>query len=801
MKGTLGREERGGVQDSTLAKWLTAALMLATPWIVDAAGLGKITVLSSLSQPFQAEIDLTSVQKEDLGALSVRLASPDAYRQAGLQYNSAVAGLALRIEKRPNGQPFIKVTSTRPVNEFVVDVLVDLSWASGRLMREYRVLLDPPGAEAPPAIAESRPAPAPAVPSAPRTVPAPAAERPAAAPGSYGPVQRGETLSQIARGVRPDGVSVEQMLIGLFRGNPDAFIRKNMNLVRSGKILRVPEKEEVAAIPQEEAVKEYRAQVADWNAYRQKLADAAGAAPEGRPATSGRITARVDDKAGAESKDVVRLSKGEPPGPAADTKDGGQAAAKERIRTLEEEIISREKALKEASERVAQLEKTIADMQRLLEIKSAGMAAAQQKAEDAAKPEPPAKPQAQPVGEKAPPTPAKAEAPKPKPAAKMVAAPPLPPEPSLLETLFDPLYLGGAGILLLGGLGYWLVRRRRAEDAGGVHALLAPALGGIDTPRALTPAAAASGAVTVPAAAASGAATAAAGPAPDVDPLEEARIYISHGRDTQAEAILKEALAKQPGREIIHLKLLEIYAARKDKASFGSYAGEFQKLTRGQGENWLKVAAMGFALDAANPMYAAGKDAAATAPSVEEARSVDMDLDLDLTAADEGAPDVALDAGAGQEARAAETKPAEPAMPDFSLEVPPAAHVEAAATPRAQPTVEAAPLDFNIELPKIEIPRTGGSDAAAQPQQKADAESPFKLTDIDLDLDDKPQGAANGAGGKDAHWYDVQTKFDLAKAYEEMGDKGGAREILQEVVREGDSEQQAQAKALLAGLG
>jgi pilus assembly protein FimV len=589
--------------------------------------------------------------------------------------------------------------------------------------------------------------------------------------------------------VRPDGVSVEQMLIGLFRSNPDAFIRKNMNLVRSGKILRVPEKEEVAAIPQEEAIKEYRAQVADWSAYRQKLADAAGAAPEGRPATSGRITARVDEKTGAETKDVVRLSKGEPPGPAAEAKDGSQVAAKERIRALEEEIVAREKALKEASERVAQLEKTIADMQRLLEIKSAGMAAAQQKAE--AKPEPPAPPQAQPVEAKAPLTPAKADAPKPKPAGKMVAVPPLPPEPSLLETFFDPLYLAGAGILLLGGLGYWLVRRRRAEDDGGVHALLAPTFGGTGMPSGLTPAAAASGAATIPAAAAFGAA--AAEPEADVDPLEEARIYISHGRDSQAETILKEALAKEPSREIIHLKLLEIYAAREDKASFGKYASEFQTLTRGRGENWLKVAAMGFALDAANPMYAAGKDAAATAPSVEEARSVDMDLDLDLTAADGGAPDIALDAGSGQEARAAQTKRAEPAMPHFSLEVPPAAHMEA-----ATPAVEAAPLDFNIELPTIEIPRTRGSDAAAQ-QQKADAE--FKLADIDLNLDDTPQAAANGAGGKDAHWYDVQTKFDLAKAYEEMGDKAGAREILQEVVREGDSEQQAQAKALLAGLG
>jgi pilus assembly protein FimV len=134
--------------------------------------------------------------------------------------------------------------------------------------------------------------------------------------------------------------------------------------------------------------------------------------------------------------------------------------------------------------------------------------------------------------------------------------------------------------------------------------------------------------------------------------------------------------------------------------------------------------------------------------------------------------------------------------------VPPGANTESlaashvASAPRA---AEAPPLDFNLELPKIEVPGTARPSAAAPSQQGTD--SGFKLADIDLSLDDKPQGAANGSGGKDAHWYDVQTKFDLAKAYEEMGDRAGAKEILQEVIREGDADQQAQAKTLLADLG
>lgn len=760
------------MRDSTrVGSWLAAAVLLLAPWTVDAAGLGRLTVQSSLGEPFQAEIDLVSVAKDELGTLSVRLAPPTAYQQAGLQYTNIVTGLALRIEKRPNGQAYIKLTSSRPVNEFVVDVLIDLTWSSGRIMREYRVLLDPPGARSAPAVAESRPAPA-AVQApvpAPRVVPVERAASPAAASGSYGPVQRGETLSQIARGVRPDGVSVEQMLVGLYRSNPDAFIRKNMNLIRSGKILRVPEREEIAAIPQQEAIKEYRAQVADWNSYRQKLAASPAPAPEGGSATSGRITARVEDTTSGETRDVVRLSKGEPPGVPAGAKDGREAAAKERLRALEEEIVSREKALKEASERIAQLEKTINDMQRLMEIKSAGMAAAQQKAEGAPKlAEAPTKPMAQPVQAKAPASPL-SEAPKPKPAVKPVSVPPLPPEPTLVESLLaNPLHLGAIGLVLFGGAAFWLMRRRRAEGSR-ASALFAPPVSDM--------AERAESAASVGAAVAANRVPAAA-PAPDVDPLDEARIYVSHGRDGQAESILKEALAKHPDREDVHAALLEIYAARKDKAAFAKYAADFQKLKHGAGATWLKVAAMGYALDAANPMYAAGKDVAESSV-VQQARPVDMDLDLDLTAGAPAPVDANADAGATTPTRA-DTQAA-PAVPDFSLDVPPA---EKPPTRTAAPAADVAPLDFHIDLPPA-----GGTVTTA----KADA------FNIDLNLDDKPPEPGAGSG-KDAHWYDVQTKFDLAKAYEEMGDRAGAKDILEEVIREGDAEQQAQAQQLLAKL-
>jgi pilus assembly protein FimV len=124
-----------------LRNWLFAVLLL-TPLLADAAGLGRISVQSSLGQPFQAEIDV--VGRDDLGSLSVSLASRQDYQRAGFEYNATTASLLVVLEKRPNGEPYIRVVSARPVNDFVVTVLVDVASASGRFMRAYSVALTPP---------------------------------------------------------------------------------------------------------------------------------------------------------------------------------------------------------------------------------------------------------------------------------------------------------------------------------------------------------------------------------------------------------------------------------------------------------------------------------------------------------------------------------------------------------------------------------------------------------------------------------------------------------------------------------
>lgn len=839
------------MRTSTLGKALAVAALLLAPWLAQAAGLGGLQVQSSLGQPLAAEIDLVAVRPGEVDSLNVRLATPDAYQQANLQYNAGLTGIRLSLEKRASGQYFIKVAGSRSINEPFIDLLIELTWSGGKLVREYTALLDPPGynqpaqkagasasaAAAAPTPPEARPIAAPAAPAVSPPV-APTAARGARAQ-EYGPVARGDTLGRIAGELKPAGVSLEQMLVGLYRSNPDAFIRKNMNLVKSGRILRVPDAQELAAIPQAEAVQEFRTQVADWRAYSGRLADAAKTAQDSGSPARGRITASVDEGSAAGGKDVVRLSKGEP------GKGEKPLTGAARARALQEELVARNKELAEASDRITQLEKTIKDMQKLAELKNPALAAAQQKAESAkvetvkpadapkmeatkaegAAPQAAAKtetnapvaPAAETATAAAPPAEVKpAPAPKPKP--KPVAPPPPPPEPEIMDLVMDnlPAVGGGVAALLLGGLGIAAMRRRRAqaqeEDAESMR--MAPSL---DTAAsAVTTAAAVSTATAAPT-------------VDDVDPVAEAEVYIAYGRDEQAEEILKEAMGRDPAREDVQVKLAEVYAARKDVTAFTGIAQSLHGLTGGAGDNWTRVAALGYALDAGNSLYAGGKDAALPAGTGSASST---DIDFELGGDNAGNPDIALDAyPAGQAtewegmrgmavAAEAGVAPAGTGQPDFNLDVPPAAGTQTDIVLEAPTPEQSNVIDFHIDLPSLDQPMatnlnlqlppvddpTISSFSTPAPVAGADTVLDFKLDVGDLNIKlEEPTEVTTVAqplpGGKDGHWYDVQQKFDLAKAYQEMGDNEGAREILQEVIQEGDAEQKSQAQQLLGALG
>ena len=453
-----------------------------------------------------------------------------------------------------------------------------------------------------------------------------------------------------------------------------------------------------------------------------------------------------------------------------------------------------------------------------------------------------------------------------KPAAKpAVAHKVVSPPPSLLD---DPLYLAGgaAALLALGGLGFMLARRGKGgkpkkkiswsreevKDIGATARISAPVAPSPET-----------GDFTQ---AATAAPTSPAQPE-DIDPINEADLFLSFGRDAQAEEILKDALEKNPASNPIRVKLLSIHANRKDPKLFSVIAR--QVLDSGDAAAWAQVAEMGRNLEPDNPMYggtggepmiaapadqgkgeqqqAAGLDfdlgfgapeASATAenegtvaPSEKTATMSGLDFDLGLSepsspeanTVEDFASTMVLNAPLGEKAMvtpSADLHAAQEAPMDFDITAPSvvpepeqaaaitpdlddlvfditATHPSLAAITEEKPAASASGADEGLAF-TLDFPTTTES-APAQAAAKEAVD--IDLSGISLDMGEPTSSASAPAEDvKDAHWHDVATKLDLAKAYQEMGDNAGAREILEEVLVEGDDQQRAAAEEILQQL-
>ncbi|MEG1832984.1 MAG: FimV/HubP family polar landmark protein [Burkholderiaceae bacterium] len=610
-----------------LAFGLSVGLGFSMASPAEAAGLGRLNVQSALGQPLRAELEVNSVTPDEAPTLSAKLAPLAAYRAANVDFSPGLTGLRLTLEQR-NGTYIVRINSPQPINEPYLDLLVELSWATGRVVREYTILLDPPALrQAPDVIAPATPrgkAPAVPVAAAPMAAvpaPQPAAAKPAAVAKPEAALQtytvkRGDTLFAIAERNRRPSVSLDQMLVALFHANPGAFVAGNMNRMGAGAVISIPGAAAAAAVTPAEASREVRAQSADFAAYRSRLAKAVAAVPAvaqaaaPAAAASGQVSAKIEDKSTVAKAggDQLKIAK------AQDGKGATAAAAAD-------EVVARTREVNELESRLAQLNKTNDDLKRAIELQSkagtqaqtqseakapatAALAPEVKKAEpvapaptDAAKPATPA-----PASEAAPSNVAKPEAPPP------VAPAPAPAEegPSFIGELLGntstQLGLGGIAVLLAGLFGWSSYRRKKAEskaayrdsnDGLGANSLFGQT-GGQSVDTAGT--ASTFNSSFMPAAAPLD--------ANEVDPVAEADVYIAYGRDEQAEDILKEALRLQPDRHAARGKLLEIYAHRGDKASFNAVAQELHERSAGMGEEWDAAAKLGRTIDSTNPLYA-----------------------------------------------------------------------------------------------------------------------------------------------------------------------------------------------------
>lgn len=794
-----------------------AAAVCALAWPAQdalALTLGRIAVQSTLGQPLKAEIEVPGITADEAASLSATVAPLTAYRSAGVDFNVGLSGTRLELQKRGD-RTVLVLTGDRTLNDPFVDLIIEATWAAGKVVRNYTVLLDPPdtGRTPPPVAAEPAPippaapvardvAPAEAAPPSPRRDGRAPASRPAATAPAVAPSQQpaasgeqtvtvkpGDTAARIASAHKPTNVSLDQMLVGLLQQNPRAFSGQNVNRLRAGEVLSMPSPGQLDAISPQEASKTIVAQSRDFNNYRRQLAGSVApqlaAAPERE--ARGKVQAQVQEsKATPAVPDKLTLSKA-----------GATAVAPKSS----EAQIAGSKEAKDQSTRVAELSKNLSELNRLkaqsTEVAGAASATSAPKtglAAPMASPLP-AGPASQPgVAASVPATaaasaaasapvvaaaPEAASAPAPVVTPKPAAAKAPPPEPGFFDDLFGGslLPIGGGLLLVLLGFGFLQMRQRqKAEPSSTIYPdsqFDGDPLSG--SGRSRDPVSS------------MGYSPSQLDAAGDVDPVEEADVYLAYGRDMQAEEILKEALQRTPHRLAVHLKLLDIYAKRQDVAAFDRIAVEARALTDGKGTDWDRISAQGHALSPGNPAYrAAPVDLAATFPPSEAlAPTSDLPKAVPASVPAPGGLDLSLDF---------------PSNDDTTL-------IRPAAAAATAPVAAAAPT-LADPLPELEF-TPDPAPVAAPPAVVAPAPTPapaaahlgameFDLDSLSLDTSATTLSPSLAAAATPSDPLDV--KLELAGEFLAIGDTEGARALVQEVLANSSGAVKARAEQMLADL-
>jgi len=720
--------------------------------------------------------------------------------------------------------------------------------------------------------AEAAPAPEAQPPAAPETQPAPATATVWAAMPEYN-VKKGDTLWRVAEKARGDNKdsSVEQVMLAIYRTNKNAFFGNNVNNLKAGKILKMPEREEVEAVPTPQARREFRAQYDAWQEYKLKLASASGAikvteAPESaapqvvekpavkpavpEPAKKAEIKAATPAPTAADKgkqdellkivRNTLQQEKSTPDKKVSEKESAKETTSRERqaladrAATLEESLESKRLENKDLSDKVGLVRSQLKKESRLIELESQSLAQQQKKAPEQKAPEvkpvePVAKPAEKPVEKPAAAKPEekiKAEAlppvAKPAPAApkkKAPAAPAPKDEKDFLATMLEAVQSDllvpaviGIVVLLSGGIALVYLRRRQKSIAEFEESILSA--DAISTEQPST-----TGNVPgQPAAATTGGDTSFLSDfsqggmgnihTDEVDPVAEAEVYLAYGRDETAEEILKEAMVKNPDRQELKLKLLEIYHQRNDVAAFETLAEELYAGLGGRGGKiWEKVEEMGRKLNPENPMFRGGAPAKGSSPAPTAQAAA--------PAGKTSASTAVMGAGTPHDRELPATSPKTETAGDFDFDMAsPAANNFATATPpsdaKAGANTSFESLDlgnaadnaidfdiggkdgdaagFDIGAPSAAAP--GGNEIKWEP-----AATPAATPDIVLEA--TPPGGEDQAS---AQWDETATKLDLAKAYIDMGDAEGARSILQEVMTEGNEAQKKQAQELSAQI-
>jgi len=747
--------------------------------------LGRSKVLSALGEPLRVEVDVLDISADESATLKAGIASAEAFKSAGINFNPVLNGLQVTLQRRADGSAFLSVSGSTPVNESFVDVMLELSWNGGRQVRDYTLLLDPPQITPPPVepvqaqTPVTSPAPTPPQPATqPNKPPASALSKPAVKSAAKVPANTsgdnqvkvidGDTAGKIARDHQISGFSLDQMLVAMQKANPEAFINKNINRLRSGVILNLPTGDQASESSAEEAREIVQAQSKDFNSYREKLAASARTNKQDAPnrGASGSIQTQVQDKKTADATpDKLTLSKG--------------ALGSNVADQVAEKLIQQEQAQKarELSKNLADLEKLSKEAQATLPSKVANSQASDETKPSTSITGSTTASSNAPIAPIAPVAPVAPSASSDQltaiPAIPGAASSPATPKPStdtppasasneeaaeaegLDRVLNDPLtpLVAGGLISALFGLGVFKFIRARARRNADDNPLLSPPSGAGSSD--------------------SGADDANSSALKEVKKsiaLSQADIMLTYGREAQAILLLKSAIEQEPERTELHLKLAGIYAKSEQVAEFEQVALQVQAVTGGSGADWEALCSIGQTLDSQNPLYFNG-----ITPMPLAAETPDSDTELEQDDTPEDPPEVAPEK---VNTRVEEDIIDKPPMDNQSLE------------------------DMLNSLPDMDLNTSDLDSADLEAEVAEQAAMPtaepleFDMSAISLDLAVPSSGEAANSDQQA-----FETKLALAEEFNAIGDVEGARTMIEDIIAQASGEMKAKAEEALSKLG
>ena len=823
-------------------------MSLLAPLTAHSLGVGDIKLYSALNQKLNAEIALSLAADEDLADIQVTLATPDKFDKLGISWSYFLSRIKFQPVVKSNGRVVIKMTSDEVVQEPFLDFLVEVSWPKGDIYKEFTVLVDPP------AVYQQRRIEAPTTSSTSKVIYNSSSVNTTAqnnlsnsvAEGEYGPTSRNDSLWKVAEKVNQHSdVSVEQMMMALYKANPEAFYKKNVNALMAGKSLKVPDRAEIFKLSKKQANNQFYSQMAAWTGKAVSESDLQQANVEDNSSQLTLVPPTVDD---VESSDALTASTADQKGLVVENQQ-----LQERLANLEKQfaLMQEMMAIKDQQLAVMQNAQTAVDLQTDPVLDPDKQAIIDTK--ETASVEPITKPaqgvegtevvsKQQPVIQ----PPATVTPPVHKVARK----------PVVQQDTGPNYYYIGAGIfgaLAIGGIGWLLWRRRQVEEEMNDNSMFATSSSiflpdaddELDVPVLDEKSSYEIGTV--------GESSFLSEFTPsdfdvfetdqaEVDPSSEADVYLAYGRYQQAEELMRQAINDHPDKDDYKLKLLEIFYTSENAEGFEGFANELATEGKKQDLNfWSKVMEMGGELLPDSALFSLEPEGetdftvaeddevtklAEVSPKLDEDNS-DLDFDLSSFSLSDDADtseelgDEAIEEADGDFKLDLDIDSGDLESIDFDLSSDESIDSSSLKVSEEPQTLDVSSdeviesvefntddinlddFDFSEEKPALAIPEaaiaqtateSGNNDfdfnfdeisdaPAAEPE--SDSDNPHEIDLMVSDLTDMDE---------------FETKIDLAKAYIDMGDESAAKDIVQEVLEKGNDAQKGEAQAIIDKL-